>query len=102
MAVKQNKQSQIIYSPSRPPPLAPAPLPPRNHGTETQVDFKYNNGNEEPHRGFGHIAVACDDVHAACAELEKKGVAFQKKPNEGRMKGLAFAKDPDGEGVGRE
>lgn len=67
-----------------------------NHGTETQTDFKYNNGNEEPHRGFGHIAVACDDVHAACSELEKKGVAFQKKPDEGRMKGLAFVKDPDG------
>jgi len=42
--------------------------------------------------------VACDDVHAACSELEKKGVAFQKKPDEGRMKGLAFVKDPDGEG----
>lgn len=24
-------------------------------------------------------------------------MAFQKKPDEGRMKGLAFAKDPDGE-----
>ena len=36
------------------------------------------------------------DVYAACDELEANGVLFQKKPNEGRMKGLAFALDPDG------
>lgn len=34
-----------------------------NHGTETQDDFKVNNGNVEPHRGFGHIAVTTDDVY---------------------------------------
>jgi hypothetical protein len=28
--------------------------------------------------------------------MEARGVAFQKKPDEGRMKGLAFALDPDG------
>lgn len=28
--------------------------------------------------------------------MEKKGVQFQKKPDAGGMKGLAFAKDPDG------
>eukprot|EP00294_Goniomonas_avonlea_P016195 CAMPEP_0114556202 /NCGR_PEP_ID=MMETSP0114-20121206/9167_1 /TAXON_ID=31324 /ORGANISM="Goniomonas sp, Strain m" /LENGTH=332 /DNA_ID=CAMNT_0001741399 /DNA_START=10 /DNA_END=1008 /DNA_ORIENTATION=+ len=67
-----------------------------NHGSETDDSFTVNNGNVEPHRGFGHIAVACDDVYVACEELEKKGIAFQKKPDEGRMKGLAFALDPDG------
>ena len=36
------------------------------------------------------------DVYAVSAELEAKGVAFQKRPDEGRMKGLAFALDPDG------
>jgi lactoylglutathione lyase len=36
------------------------------------------------------------DVYAASAELEARGVAFQKRPDEGRMKGLAFALDPDG------
>lgn len=67
-----------------------------NHGTETQDDFKVNNGNVEPHRGFGHIAVMTKDVYAASAELEEKGVPFQKRPDEGKMKGLAFALDPDG------
>ena len=36
------------------------------------------------------------DVYKACEELEANGCSFQKKPNEGRMKGLAFVLDPDG------
>jgi lactoylglutathione lyase len=79
-----------------------------NHGTELDPNFKVWNGNtgkdgdgpnhaEEPAaRGFGHIAFNCDDVYAACEILEKDGVKFQKKPDDGRMKGLAFALDPDG------
>jgi lactoylglutathione lyase len=67
-----------------------------NHGTENDDTFKVNNGNVEPHRGFGHIAFFTDDVYAACEKLEADGVKFQKKPDEGRMKGLAFALDPDG------
>lgn len=46
--------------------------------------------------GFGHIGFLVDDVDKRCAELEAKGTAFQKKPNDGNMKGLAFALDPDG------
>ena len=64
-----------------------------NHGCD---DFVANNGNVEPNRGFGHIAVLCDDVYASCEKLEKNGVQFQKRPDEGRMKGLAFALDADG------
>ncbi|KAA0147136.1 hypothetical protein FNF27_01182 [Cafeteria roenbergensis] len=65
-------------------------------GTEKDDAFSVNNGNVEPHRGFGHLAVAVPDVYAFCEELEGKAVKFQKKPDEGRMKGLAFALDPDG------
>jgi len=67
-----------------------------NHGSEQDASFKVNNGNVEPYRGFGHIAVMTPDVFAASEELEAAGVKFQKKPNEGRMKGIAFALDPDG------
>jgi len=36
------------------------------------------------------------DVNAACERFEKFNVPFIKKPNDGRMKGLAFIQDPDG------
>lgn len=35
------------------------------------------------------------DVYAACKRFEELGVAFVKRPDDGRMKGLAFIKDPD-------
>ena len=77
-----------------------------NHGTENDPNFSVWNGNtgrdagepgsanyaEEPAaRGFGHIAFNCDDVYAATEKLLANGIKFQKKPDEGRMKGLAFA-----------
>jgi len=67
-----------------------------NHGSESDDSFKVNNGNAEPHRGFGHIAMMTRDVYAACAKMETAGLKFQKKPDEGKMKGLAFVLDPDG------
>ena len=67
-----------------------------NHGSEADASFAVNNGNVEPHRGFGHIALMTPDVYAACAELEAAGVKFQKKPDDGRMKGLAFVLSPEG------
>lgn len=67
-----------------------------NHGTEDDKEFSHHSGNTEPRKGFGHIGFLVDDVYEACAQLEATGVEFQKKPDEGGMKGLAFAKDPDG------
>jgi len=66
-----------------------------NHGTESEEGSKYHPGNEEKD-GFGHIAVSVDDVYETCSKLEKAGNSFKKKPDEGRMKGLAFVYDPDG------
>ena len=65
-----------------------------NHGTEDDESFSYHNGNSDP-KGFGHIGFLVDDVYKASEELEKAGYAFQKKPDDGKMKGLAFVKDPD-------
>lgn len=66
-----------------------------NYGTEEDAGFSYYVGNKEKD-GFGHIAVNTDDVYAMSEKLEKAGCSFKKKPDEGRMKGLAFVYDPDG------
>lgn len=66
-----------------------------NHGTEKDAEFAYHNGNSDP-RGFGHICVSVPDIHAACERFETLGVEFQKRLTDGRMKSIAFIKDPDG------
>ncbi|KAK2761725.1 Lactoylglutathione lyase [Arachnomyces sp. PD_36] len=67
-----------------------------NHGTESDPSYKVVNGNEEPYRGFGHIAISVDNIEAACKRLEDAGYPFQKKLSEGSMRHIAFVKDPDG------
>lgn len=68
-----------------------------NHGTESDPEFKgYANGNVDPGRGFGHIAISVADVQKACERFERLEVPFKKKPTEGRMSKIAFILDPDG------
>jgi len=66
-----------------------------NHGTETQDGPVYHDGNGDP-RGFGHICVSVPELEVACTRFEELGVPFQKRLQDGRMKHIAFIKDPDG------
>jgi len=66
-----------------------------NHGTEAEAGKVYHDGNTDP-RGFGHICVSVPDVVAACERFERLGVDFQKRLSGGRMREIAFIKDPDG------
>mmetsp|Transcript_78275 Transcript_78275/g.95807 ORF Transcript_78275/g.95807 Transcript_78275/m.95807 type:complete len:111 (+) Transcript_78275:3-335(+) len=67
-----------------------------NWGTENDDNFSYHNGNDEP-QGFGHIGFLVDDLNQTCDILENEcNVVFKKRPNDGKMRGIAFVYDPDG------
>lgn len=66
-----------------------------NYGTENDADFSYHDGNSDP-RGFGHICFAVPDLAKAVAWFDENNVVFQKRPEDGSMKDIAFIKDPDG------
>ena len=66
-----------------------------NYGTEDKADFSYHDGNSEP-QGFGHICFNVPDLQAAVEWFDANGVTFKKRPDEGKMKDIAFIKDVDG------
>ena len=65
-----------------------------NWGTETDPAFHYHNGNSEP-RGFGHICISVPDFDAAIRWFDQNNVPYQKRPEDGTMRHIAFIKDPD-------
>lgn len=67
-----------------------------NWGSESDPEFKINNGNEEPYRGFGHICFSVANIEETCKRLESEGVSFKRRMSDGRQKNIAFALDPDG------
>ena len=66
-----------------------------NWGTENDPAFSYHNGNSEP-RGYGHICISVPDFDAAIRWFDANHVPYQKRPEEGTMRDIAFIKDPDG------
>ncbi|MGE5621578.1 MAG: lactoylglutathione lyase [Bacillota bacterium] len=66
-----------------------------NWGTESDPEFRYHDGNAQP-QGFGHICFSVPDLAAAVRWFDDNQVAFVKRPEQGKMKDVAFIKDPDG------
>ena len=66
-----------------------------NWGTEGDAGFHYHDGNAQP-QGFGHICFSVPDLDAAIAWFDENNVAFVKRADQGKMKDVAFIKDPDG------
>lgn len=66
-----------------------------NWGSEIDPQIRYHNGNDQP-QGFGHICFSVPDLSAAVGWLDGQGVEFVKRPDQGKMKDIAFVKDPDG------
>ena len=66
-----------------------------NWGTESDPAFKYHDGNAQP-QGFGHICFSLPDLDAAVKWFDDNQVTYVKRPEQGKMKDVAFIKDPDG------
>ena len=66
-----------------------------NWGTEDQDDFAYHNGNSKP-QGFGHVCFAVQNLKKAVEWFDSNQVEFVKRPEQGKLKDVAFIKDPDG------
>ena len=66
-----------------------------NWGTEADAGFAYHDGNAQP-QGFGHICFSVPDLDVAVKWFDENGVAFVKRPEQGKMKDVVFIKDPDG------
>ena len=68
--------------------------------THSVLELTYNYGVEhyDLGKGYGHIALGCDDVYATCAKLRAAGGKIVREPGP-MMHGttiLAFVEDPDG------
>ena len=66
-----------------------------NWGTETDSAFTYHDGNAQP-QGFGHICFSVPDLDAAVRWFDENQVTYVKRPEQGKMRDVAFIKDPDG------
>ena len=65
------------------------------------IEQTHNWDQDKPYElggGYGHIAIAVDDLYAVCADLKAKGANIVREA--GPMKNdtlhLAFVQDPDG------
>lgn len=66
-----------------------------NYGTEKDDGYIVNNGNGKENRGFGHVCISVDHIQDACKRISDAGYSFQKRLEDGRMRSIAFALDPD-------
>jgi lactoylglutathione lyase len=65
---------------------------PANPEAEIELTYNYDDEDYGSARNFGHLAFEVDDIYAACARLQAKGVTISRPPRDGRM---AFVRSPD-------
>lgn len=68
--------------------------------SHTVIELTYNYGVEsyDLGKGYGHIAIGCEDVYATCDKIRAAGGKIVREPGP-MMHGttiLAFVEDPDG------
>jgi lactoylglutathione lyase len=70
-------------------------------GDKPRLELTYNIGRDEPYEigtGYGHIALAVDDLDSTLEGLAADGIEPEKPPYSVREGGsrLCFVRDPDG------
>ncbi|WP_085343717.1 lactoylglutathione lyase [Vibrio sp. ArtGut-C1] len=72
--------------------------PDQPHGANIELTYNWDTGSYDLGNAFGHIALGCEDIYAACEKIKALGGNVTREP--GPMKGgkthIAFIKDPDG------
>ena len=65
---------------------------------ELELTFNHDGRTYELGTGYGHIALAVDDMAATLASLEEQGIEPEREPYRLRDGGslLCFVQDPDG------
>jgi lactoylglutathione lyase len=67
-------------------------------GAVIELTHNWGVGRYEIGTGYGHIALAVEDIYAACEAIRQRGGKITREP--GPMKGgssvIAFVEDPDG------
>jgi len=71
---------------------------PESEGAVLELTWNWDQTRYDLGDGYGHVALAVDDVYAACVRIRDRGGRISREP--GPMKHgstiLAFAEDPDG------
>jgi lactoylglutathione lyase len=70
-------------------------------GDSPRLELTYNIGHEEPYEigtGYGHIAIAAEDLDDTLARLAEQGIEPERAPYTVREGGsrICFVRDPDG------
>ncbi|KAF3997616.1 lactoylglutathione lyase [Glaciimonas immobilis] len=65
---------------------------------ELELTYNYGVDSYEQGTAYGHIALAVEDVHKACADVKLQGgnVTREAGPVKGGTTNIAFVQDPDG------
>jgi lactoylglutathione lyase len=65
---------------------------------ELELTFNHDGRTYELGTGYGHIALAVDDLDATLAQLQEQGIEPERPPYQVREGGsfICFVRDPDG------
>ena len=69
-----------------------------DHKSVLELTYNHDGRDYEHGTGYGHIALAVDDLEASLAKLKEQGIEPEREPYRVREGGslLCFVRDPDG------